>query len=63
MPAGADFVPTYQRFEPGSADYDTDWNNLGPNVGFAWRPNVQQGWLRSLLGDPEQATICAAATR
>jgi len=23
----------------------------------AWRPNVQSGWLRTLLGDPEQATI------
>jgi hypothetical protein len=23
----------------------------------AWRPNVQDGWLRRLLGDPEQATL------
>ena len=59
MPAGANFLPTYQKFQPGSADYDTDWNNIGPNVGFAWRPNMQQGWLRSLLGDPDQATIRA----
>ena len=29
----------------------SDWNNLAPNVGVAWRPNVQDGWLRSILGD------------
>ena len=37
--------------------YGTDWNNFAPNVGVAWRPNVQGGWLRTLLGDPEQATL------
>ena len=56
-PAGANFVPTYQRFEPGSNAVKTDWNNLGPNVGLAWRPNVQDGFLRAILGDPEQATL------
>ena len=59
MPAGANFVPTYQRFEPGDPGYETDWNNFAPNVGFAWRPNVQNGWLKTLLGDPEQATLRA----
>ena len=29
------------------------------NVGVAWRPNVQGGWLRTILGDPEQATLRA----
>ena len=41
----------------GSRGYNTDWNNFAPNVGVAWRPNVEQGWLRTLLGDPEQATL------
>jgi hypothetical protein len=57
QPAGAVTQPGYQRFEPGSKPVKTDWNNVGPNVGVAWRPNVQGGWLRSLLGDPEQATL------
>ena len=57
MPAGANFVPTYQQFTPGSRPVKTDWNNVGPNVGLAWRPNVQDGWLRAFLGDPEQATL------
>jgi hypothetical protein len=57
QPAGAVTQPSYQRFNPGDKPVTTDWNNLGPNLGAAWRPNVQEGWLRKLLGDPEQATI------
>ena len=49
--------PTYTRYDSGNRGYDTDWNNFAPNVGVAWRPNVQDGWLRTLLGDPEQATV------
>ncbi|HET7696029.1 MAG TPA: TonB-dependent receptor [Vicinamibacterales bacterium] len=56
-PAGAVNAPTYLLFEPGSHAVPTDWNNVGPNAGVAWRPNVQGGWLRTLLGDPEQATL------
>lgn len=59
MPAGANFVPTYQQFTPGTKAVPTDWNNLGPNVGVAWRPNIEGGWLRTILGDPEQATVRA----
>jgi hypothetical protein len=59
MPAGADYQPTYTAFTPGTRSYDTDWNNFAPNLGIAWRPNVQTGWLRTMLGDPEQATIRA----
>jgi Carboxypeptidase regulatory-like domain len=52
-------VPTYVPYEPGDAAYNTNWANLGYNLGAAWRPNVQGGWLRTLLGSPEQATIRA----
>ena len=45
------------QFTSGTRGYNTDWNNFAPNVGVAWRPNVKSGWLRALLGDPEQATI------
>jgi hypothetical protein len=50
-------VPEYARLGSGALGYNIDWNNLAPNVGVAWRPNVQTGWLRTLLGDPEQATL------
>jgi hypothetical protein len=52
-------VPEYIQYSRGTKGYDTDWNNVAPNVGVAWRPNVQSGWLRTLLGDPEQATFRA----
>ena len=50
-------VPTYVPYHPKIAGIKTSWFDFGPNVGAAWRPNVQSGWLRSLLGDPEQATL------
>ena len=50
-------VPEFTQFTTGTRGYNTDWNNVAPNVGFAWRPNVQSGWLRYILGDPEQATV------
>ncbi|MBI4476230.1 MAG: TonB-dependent receptor, partial [Acidobacteria bacterium] len=52
-------VPEFAQFKRGNAGYNIDWNNVAPNVGVAWRPNVKTGWLRALLGDPEQATIRA----
>lgn len=50
-------VPEFKQLTRGTLGYNTDWNNVAPTVGIAWRPNVQTGWLRTLLGDPEQATL------
>ncbi len=55
--AAPNVVPQYVKYDPGAPGFNTDYNNIAPNVGIAWRPNVQNGWLRSLLGDPEQATL------
>lgn len=52
-------LPTYTLFEPGTPAYNTNWTNFAPNAGVAWRPNVQDGFLKALLGDPEHATIRA----
>ena len=52
-------VPEFAQFTSGTRGYNTDWNNLAPNIGAAWRPDVQGGWLRALLGDPDQATLRA----
>ena len=52
-------VPQYAQFTKGNAGYKTDWNNVAPNVSIAWRPNVETGFLRRILGDPEQATLRA----
>jgi len=55
--ASAGKVPVFSQFARGNGGYNTDWNNVAPNVGVAWRPRVERGWLRTILGDPEQATI------
>lgn len=49
--------PQFRLYDSPDLAYKTDWNNVAPNVGVAWRPNVTHGVLRRLLGDPEQATI------
>jgi hypothetical protein len=50
-------VPTYLLYEAGEPGYHTEYDNFAPNVGVAWQPNAQSGFLRTLLGDPELATI------
>ncbi|MBA2303379.1 MAG: TonB-dependent receptor, partial [Acidobacteria bacterium] len=52
-------TPDFDRFEPGRPAHKTNWTDFAPNIGVAWRPDVQGGWLRTLLGDPEQATVRA----
>ena len=52
-------VPEYVQLSSGTRGYDIDWNNVSPNAGVAWRPNVQDGFMRTILGDPEQATVRA----
>jgi hypothetical protein len=52
-------VPEFIQYTSGTKGYDTDWNNVAPSVGIAWKPNVEGGWLRTLLGDPEWATLRA----
>ncbi len=50
-------TPQYTMYEDSTRAYKTEWNNVAPSVGVAWRPQVKSGWLRAILGDPEQATI------
>ncbi|MEX2663040.1 MAG: TonB-dependent receptor, partial [Vicinamibacterales bacterium] len=57
--SGGQLVPDFDRFEPGRSAHRTNWTDFAPNIGVAWRPDVQDGWLKTLLGDPEQATFRA----
>ena len=50
-------IPTFDRLDAGRAAYPTTWTDFAPNIGVAWRPNVERGWLRRVLGDPDQATL------
>jgi hypothetical protein len=49
----------YVQLTGGTQGYSTDWNNLAPSLSVAWRPNAQDGLLRTILGNPDQATIRA----
>jgi hypothetical protein len=53
-------TPVYSLYEAGNAGYNTEYRNFAPNIGVAWRPNAQGGWLRAILGEPEEATIRAS---
>jgi hypothetical protein len=57
--ASGGVYPQFIEYSSGNKGWNTDWNNVAPNIGVAWLPNVQDGFLRTLLGDPEQATIRA----
>jgi Carboxypeptidase regulatory-like domain/TonB dependent receptor/TonB-dependent Receptor Plug Domain len=56
-------TPEFIQLTKGTLGYKTDWNNLAPSVSVNWRPNVQGGFLRSLFGDPEMATVRAGYSR
>ncbi len=34
----------------GKALYDTDYNNFAPNLGLAWNPTLNNGWMSKLFG-------------
>ena len=53
-------TPVYELYTAGEKGYSTEYDNFAPNVGVAWQPNVQDGFMRKILGDPEQATIRAS---
>jgi hypothetical protein len=52
-------VPQFIQLKKGTEGYNTDWNNFAPSASVAWRPDVQSGVMRTILGDPNQATIRA----
>jgi len=52
-------TPEFILLEEGSEGYKTDLNNFAPSASIAWRPDVQSGFLRAILGDPNQATVRA----
>ena len=55
--ANTGVVPQYEQLAKGNNGYEVDWNNIAPSISAAWKPNVQGGFLRTILGDPDQATL------
>ena len=50
-------LPVFSQLTKGTLGYNVDYNNIAPNIGLAWRPHIETGFFRALLGDPEQATL------
>lgn len=44
-------MPSVVQYENNRPAYNTDWNNVGPSVGAAWRPNIKKGWLSTILSE------------
>jgi Carboxypeptidase regulatory-like domain/TonB dependent receptor len=57
--ASGGVAPQFILLEKESEGYKTDLNNVAPSASIAWRPDVQSGFLRKILGDPNQATLRA----
>lgn len=49
--------PRFQQFKEGDRAYDTDWNNFGPSVGFAYSPDWKKGLLGSIFGQEGRSVI------
>ena len=44
-------APVYVNYTQGTPAFNTDRNNWAPSLGMTFRPNVQSGFLRTLLGE------------
>ena len=49
MPGKAN--PQFFQLEKGKSAYNTDYNNLAPNVGIAWTPAPRGGFLGTLMSE------------
>jgi hypothetical protein len=56
-------APTFTQLRKGQHPYSTDWNNLAPNLGVAWRPAASSGLLRKLVGTGGDSVIRASFSR
>lgn len=52
-------VPQFIPFRNGAKAYNTDYKNFAPNLGIAWTPQAQNGWLKSLIGNGGQTVVRA----
>jgi len=39
------------QMKEGTAAYNTDYKNFAPSLGFAWRVNAKDGWLKRIAGE------------
>ncbi len=39
------------QMKEGTGAYNTDYSNFAPSLGFAWRINAKDGWLKRIAGE------------
>src|SRR5207247_2383390 len=44
-------VTPFSQFKKGDQPYNTAYGNFAPSFGFAWSPNVQNSFLKKILGE------------
>jgi hypothetical protein len=42
--------PEFNQYKKGEYASKTDWDNFAPSLGVTWRPGIEGGFLRTLLG-------------
>lgn len=42
--------PVFVKYDNSKPAYKTDWNNIGPSIGAAWRPTITSSLLSTILG-------------
>jgi carboxypeptidase family protein len=50
-------VTSFVQFPQKKHAYNTDWNNFGPSIGFAWSPSFKGGLLRRLMGESGKTVL------
>jgi len=50
-------VTSFVPFPQHTHAYETDWNNFGPSLGFAWSPSFRGGFLGRLMGGAGQTVL------
>ncbi|MEO6212589.1 MAG: TonB-dependent receptor, partial [Vicinamibacterales bacterium] len=43
--------PQFFQLKRGEHAYNTDWDNIAPNIGIAWTPSQRDGFLGALMSD------------
>jgi hypothetical protein len=52
--------PIFTQFSKNQRAFDVDYNNFAPNLGIAYTPHAESGFLRPLLGSAEGDTVVKA---
>jgi hypothetical protein len=52
--------PVFQQFSANTRAFNVDYNNFAPNLGIAYTPHKEGGFLRPLLGAAEGDTVLKA---